>query len=114
MIGEPVEPLTPPDPASDTAPVQQALRSVMDPELGVNIVDLGLVYSSSLDDGLATVVMTTTTPACPIGSFLEDQVQWALLRLPGVEEVEVVLTHEPPWSPAMMTDGARKLLGWTA
>ena len=59
------------------------LRLVIDPELGVNIVDLGLVYRAEVVDGVAHVLMTTTTPACPIGSFLSDQVRWALLGVDG-------------------------------
>lgn len=97
--------------ASDPGPVRDALRAVIDPELGVNIVDLGLVYDVAVDDGLATVVLTTTTPACPIGSYLEQQVEWALLRVPGVVEVDVVVTHEPRWTVSMMSDGARSILG---
>ena len=102
------------DPAAVDAAAMDALRAVMDPELGVNIVDLGLVYECDVNDGLATVVMTTTTPACPIGSYLEGQVQWALLRVPGVEEIDIVLTHEPRWTPALMSSEARATLGVTA
>lgn len=96
----------------DPEPVREALRSVIDPELGVNLVDLGLIYDVAVTDGIAYVTITTTTPACPIGSFLEDQVRWAVLRLPGILGVEVVLVHEPRWTPAMMSDAARKVLGW--
>jgi metal-sulfur cluster biosynthetic enzyme len=103
-----------PDTALDTMPVMEALRSVIDPELGVNIVDLGLVYEIEQDDdGYVAVTMTTTTPACPIGSFLEQQVRWAVMRLPGVGGVEVDVVHTPPWSPARMTDEARETLGWS-
>ena len=63
------------------------LRLVIDPELGVNIVDLGLVYGAEVVDGVAHVLMTTTTPACPIGSFLSDQVRWALLGVDGIHDV---------------------------
>ena len=96
----------------DPAPVREALRSVIDPELGVNLVDLGLVYDVAVSDGIAYVTITTTTPACPIGSFLEDQVRWAVLRLPGIQGVEVELVHEPRWTPALMSDAARTVLGW--
>ncbi len=96
----------------DPEPVHEALRTVIDPELGINLVDLGLVYDVAVEDGVAYVTLTTTTPACPIGSFLEDQVRWAVLRLPGILGVEVVLVHEPPWMPAMMSDAARTVLGW--
>ena len=97
--------------AADPELVRDRLRSVMDPELGVNIVDLGLVYSTRVDAGVAHVLMTTTSPACPIGSYLEDAIRWELLDLPGVTDVEVELTHQPPWSPEMMSSAARRLLG---
>lgn len=88
------------------------LRLVIDPELGVNIVDLGLVYGAEVVDGVAHVLMTTTTPACPIGSFLSDQVRWALLGVDGIHDVEVELTHEPCWSPERMSDEAKVQMGW--
>lgn len=96
----------------DGAALQDALRTVLDPELGVNIVDLGLVYDARLVDGTARVLMTTTTPACPIGSYLSDGIRWALLGVDGVLDVNVELTHEPPWSPEMLSDAARTQLGW--
>ncbi len=96
----------------DPAPVLEALRSVIDPELGVNLVDLGLVYEVAVSDGIAYITLTTTTPACPIGDYLEDQVRWAVLRLPGILGVEVQVVHEPRWTPALMSDAARKVLGW--
>jgi metal-sulfur cluster biosynthetic enzyme len=101
------------NPASE--PILEALRSVVDPELGVNIVDLGLVYGAQqYDDGDVYVTMTVTTPACPIGSFLEQQVRWAVMSVPGTGAVEVEVVHTPPWSPALMTDDARAILGWSS
>lgn len=98
-----------------TAPILEALRSVMDPELGVNIVDLGLVYGvEQYEDGDVYVTMTVTTPACPIGSFLEQQVRWAVMSMPDVGAVEVEVVHTPPWSPTMMSDAARATLGWSS
>ena len=101
-------------PAVDADALLEHLRTVMDPELGLNIVDLGLVYESDVHAGVAHVLMTTTSPACPIGSYLEDQVRWALLGIPGVVDVEVEVTHEPAWSPQLMTPAARTALGWKA
>ncbi len=101
-------------PAVDPSDLTRRLRTVVDPEIGVNVVDLGLVYECEVNAGVAHVLMTTTTPACPIGSFLEDQVRWALLEAPGVVDVEVEITHEPAWSPALMTPAARKVLGLPA
>ncbi len=96
------------------AVVMERLRQVMDPELGVNIVDLGLVYDCGLDADVAHVLLTTTTPACPIGSYLEQAIRWALCDLPGVTDVEVELTHEPPWATALMSPEARHALGMPA
>ena len=90
----------------------EKLQGVIDPELGVNIVDLGLVYGAQMVDGVAHILMTTTTPACPIGSYLRDEVRWALLRIDRVLDVEVELTHEPPWSPDRMSEEAKDQLGW--
>jgi metal-sulfur cluster biosynthetic enzyme len=94
------------------AEVLDALRGVLDPELGVGIVDLGLVYGVEVGDGVVRIRMTTTTPACPIGSYLEDAVRWTVLQLEGVLDVQIELTYEPLWSPERMSDAARAALGW--
>jgi metal-sulfur cluster biosynthetic enzyme len=95
--------------------VYEALRQVCDPELPVNIVDLGLIYGIGVDDsGGKTdllVVMTMTTPACPYGPELLRDVKSALAALAGVGEVEVKLTLTPPWTPDRMTDDALDQLG---
>ncbi len=101
-------------PAADPVDLMARLRSVVDPEIGVNIVDLGLVYECDAHAGVVHVLMTTTTPACPIGSYLEDQMRWALLDVPGVVDVEVEVTHDPAWTPALMTPAARTALGLPA
>lgn len=98
-------------PPVDPEQLAARLRLVIDPELGVNIVDLGLVYEVEARAGVATVLMTTTSPACPIGSYLEDAVRWAVLDVPGVVDVVVGVTHQPPWSPERMTDAGRRALG---
>jgi len=90
----------------------EELRAVIDPELGVNIVDLGLVYDAQMVDGVAHILMTTTSPACPIGSYLRDEIRWALLRIDRILDVEVELTHQPPWSPDRMSDETKVQLGW--
>jgi len=93
--------------------VRRRLRTVIDPELGVNIVDLGLVYDiESGDDGVVGIEMTLTTPGCPLGGFLDDQIRGALTALPQVRDVRVELVWEPPWSPEAMSDAAKERLGW--
>lgn len=92
--------------------IAEALRLVIDPELGCNIVDLGLVYDIAADDGgVVTIVITTTTRGCPATSYLRDGARDAAWSVPGVEFVDVRLTYEPPWTPAMIADAARDRSG---
>lgn len=94
--------------------IEAALREVIDPEVGVNVLDLGLIYEvRASETGDLQVDMTMTTPACPVGAMLCDQVEAALRRgVPGVGTVEVDLVWEPPWSPERMSEAARRQLGW--
>ena len=92
--------------------IKNALRFVIDPELGYNIVDLGLVYEIVIEDGrIARVTMTTTTPGCPATSYLVEGAHDSVCAVPGVESVEVTLTYEPPWTPQMMSQEAKGDLG---
>jgi len=92
--------------------VRTALRQVIDPELGYNIVDLGLIYEVSIgDDGAARVSMTTTTPGCPATNYLMEGARECTLGIGGVDTVEVELTYEPRWSPEMMSDDAKAHFG---
>lgn len=91
--------------------IRDALRGVIDPELGVNIVDLGLVYGVGIDGSRVQVDMTMTTPACPLGDYLRDLVEAGIKqRIAGVERVDVDLVWDPPWNPDMMSDAARRRL----
>lgn len=92
--------------------VLDALRLVVDPELGINVVDLGLVYRVDVSDGHVKVVMTMTSPACPLGALLTEQAEATIWQnVPDVTSVTVDLTWEPPWSPERMSDAARERLG---
>ena len=94
--------------------VLDALRQVVDPELGVNIVDLGLVYGSEVRDGQVHVAMTMTTPACPMEELLMEMVHSAILReLPEARSVDVDLVWDPVWKPEMMSPEAKAQLGRT-
>ena len=94
--------------------IANALRLVIDPELGYNIVDLGLIYEVVAEEGgIVTIVMTTTTKGCPATGYLKEGARDAAWSVPGVEFVDVRLTYEPPWHPAMMTDAAKDHLGMT-
>lgn len=93
--------------------VHEFLRTVIDPELGVNIVDLGLIYEIALEpEGNVKIVMTLTTPGCPLGGFLDDQIRSCLAQLPQVRDVSIELVWEPAWEPAAMSDSATDQLGW--
>ncbi len=93
--------------------VRSLLRTVIDPELGVNIVDLGLVYDIAIEHvGTVMIEMTLTTPGCPLGGYLDDQIRACLMALPQVREVRVELVWEPPWEPAAMSEAAKEQLGW--
>lgn len=92
--------------------VEELLREVIDPELGVNIVDLGLVYGIELAGREVRIEMTLTTPGCPLGGYIEDEIRANLHQLPQVHEVVVNIVWEPLWSPERMSDAAREQLGW--
>jgi metal-sulfur cluster biosynthetic enzyme len=95
----------------DEASVQEALRQVTDPELGCNIVDLGLVYSIEIEGSKVQVKMTLTTAGCPMHESIAYGVQMAVLALDGVEDVDVEVVWDPPWNPAMMSPAGRAHLG---
>jgi metal-sulfur cluster biosynthetic enzyme len=99
-------------PLSETA-VLEALRTVEDPEIGCNIVDLGLIYGVSIQGPKVTVQMTLTTQGCPMHESIAWGVKMALLNLEGVEEADVQVVWDPPWNPAMMTDAGRARVGMT-
>ncbi|NRP72706.1 Iron-sulfur cluster carrier protein [Ensifer psoraleae] len=84
--------------------IRDALRIIIDPELGSNVVDLGLIYDvEALEGGVVRVTMTTTVKGCPATGFLKEAVQNCVWYVPGVEYAEVRLTYEPPWTPDRMT-----------
>jgi metal-sulfur cluster biosynthetic enzyme len=81
------------------AQVLSSLTSVLDPELGLSIVDLGLVYGVRIEGGRVDVTMTLTAPGCPLHDVLADWARAAVAAIPGVERCEVALTFDPPWTP---------------
>jgi len=91
--------------------VLDALRHVVDPELGINIVDLGLVYDVRIRGGVVEIDYTLTTMGCPIGPLIEDQIHRLLEGIPGVDEVRAELVLRPPWTPEMMSEEAKAALG---
>jgi metal-sulfur cluster biosynthetic enzyme len=93
------------------AEILDALGDVIDPEIGINVVDLGLVYEAEARDGHVRVMMTMTTPACPLGDSIAEEAR-ASIRHHGVKSVAVDLVSEPRWQPSMMSSAARERLGW--
>lgn len=99
---------SPPEPAQ----IWQKLAAILDPEFGINIVDMGLIYSVDSENASVHVVMTLTTPACPSGSWIYDGVEQAVRAIPGVESVKVDMVFEPMWTPDMISEEGRRELGW--
>ncbi|MCQ6559775.1 metal-sulfur cluster assembly factor [Paenibacillus mendelii] len=87
--------------------IWESLRDVIDPELGVNIVDLGLVYGISIEKGKADIEMTLTIPECPLADQIVKNVKEVAAQVAGVNEVAVTLVWEPKWTPAKINDQAR-------
>ncbi|MGW6421971.1 metal-sulfur cluster assembly factor [Nocardia sp. NPDC055053] len=91
--------------------LEEAMRDVVDPELGINVVDLGLVYGMSVDDGnICTLDMTLTSAACPLTDVIEDQSRNALVRSGLVEDLKINWVWMPPWGPDKITDDGREQL----
>lgn len=103
------------EPADDIRErIKDALRVVVDPEIGFNIVDLGLIYDVTIERGIARVLMSTTTRGCPAAGYLKDGAQEAASNVSGIDAVEVTMTYDPPWTPDMMSEAAKSQLGFGA
>ncbi len=96
----------------DEEEVTEALSNVIDPELGLDFVELGLVYGVEIDGGTVTVTFTLTTPACPIGPQVSEQMQEFVGEVEGVQEVVTNMVFTPPWSPDKMSEDAKFALGY--
>ena len=90
----------------------EALRVVEDPELGMDIVELGLLYDAEVEGPKAHVTYSLTSMGCPVGPMIEEQIRDVVASLEGVEAVETELTWDPPWSPERMSDDAKFILGF--
>ncbi len=91
--------------------IYEVLRECYDPELPVNVVDLGLIYGVSISGGTISVSMTLTAPGCSMGAAIATEIEDKLLGIPDCEHANVEITWEPPWTPHRMSDAARKQLG---
>jgi metal-sulfur cluster biosynthetic enzyme len=92
--------------------VREALKKVIDPEIGINIVDLGLIYEVKVEKNVAYIRMTLTVPGCPLVNMLTKQTEQAARSVEGIKDVKVELTWDPPWNPKMMSEDAKRKLGW--
>ncbi len=90
--------------------VLDVLKTVSDPEIGVDIVNLGLVYNLEIDGDVVNVRMTMTTPACPVTDWILAEVQRRIEEIPGVKEANIELVWDPPWNVDMISDEAREML----
>jgi len=92
--------------------VFEALHQVEDPELGMDIVELGLLYDAEIDGSKVKVLHTLTSMGCPAGPMIQEDIHRVTAEIPGVEDVEVELTFDPPWTPDRMSDDAKFILGF--
>jgi metal-sulfur cluster biosynthetic enzyme len=92
--------------------VTDALRDVIDPELGLDFVELGLIYDVEVDAGTVRVTYTLTSPGCPIGPQVSEQIEEFVGDLEGVQDVQPTMTFSPPWSPELMSEDAKFALGF--
>lgn len=114
QLPEPPSPSPPAGvPAIQEPHLLELLREVIDPELSVDIVGLGLVREARTDDRTVHVAFTVTMPACPMQDHLENEIRSCLLKLPEIDEIVVRLVNEPAWSAADMSEEVRTTLGWT-
>ena len=96
----------------DEDDVYEALSNVIDPELGLDFVELGLIYGLEIEESTVNVTFTLTTPACPIGPQVTEQIQEFVSELPGVETVTAHMVFTPPWTPDKMSEDAKFALGY--
>lgn len=92
--------------------IYEKLKECYDPEIPVNIVDLGLIYDIKIEDDKIFIKMTLTAPGCPLHTMISEEVKNKLLTLENVKDVQVQVVWDPPWGPEMMSDEAKRILGW--
>ncbi len=112
MTARPTQPASfnPPPTEQD---IRTLLTGIIDPETGINILDMGLIYEILIAPGQIHIYMTTTSPACPVGAMLTDEIRATLVRKYSATLcINIELTYDPPWEPSMMSDAARRQFGW--
>ena len=91
--------------------IYESLKTVFDPEIPINVVDLGLIYDVQVNKGDIYVQMTLTARGCGMGPYIAQQAEWAIQDIEGVDEVEIEMVFDPPWSPDLISEEARSQLG---
>ena len=91
--------------------IHEALRDVYDPEIPVNVLDLGLIYDIKITEGQVYVQMTLTAPGCGMGPYIAQNAEWRIAEVEGVQDVEVDMVFDPPWTSEMITEEGKLLLG---
>lgn len=91
--------------------ITEVLKTCFDPEIPVNIVDLGLIYGIEIKNGNVSIRMTLTVPSCPLSSFINEDIQRKVSAIKGVKKVDIEVIWDPPWSPDRMSKDARQVLG---
>ena len=112
MTDRPLQPTS-----SSAVPTEQDIRAllteIIDPETGISILDMGLIYEIQITPEQIHIRMTTTSPACPVGAMLTDEIRTALSgNDTAARQVSIALTYDPPWEPSMMSEAARRQFGW--
>jgi metal-sulfur cluster biosynthetic enzyme len=92
--------------------ITDVLRDVIDPELGLDFVELGLIYDVEIEDSTVRVTYTLTSPGCPIGPQVSEQIEEFVMELDGIDEVQPTMTFSPPWTPERMSEDAKFALGF--
>ena len=87
------------------------IKKVYDPEIPVNVLDLGLIYDIQVNEGQVYVKMTLTAPGCGMGPYIAQNAEWRIAEIDGVGDIEVDMVFDPPWNPEMITEDGKKLLG---
>ena len=91
--------------------VLEALKDVYDPEIPVNVVDLGLIYDVKVEDNDVDIRMTLTFAGCGMGPYIAQQAEWRLAELENIDDINVEMVYDPPWTPDMISEDGKKLLG---
>jgi metal-sulfur cluster biosynthetic enzyme len=98
-------------PLTTIADVRAAMKTIYDPEIGINVIDLGLVYDVQIKDAVVSVSLTLMNPGCPLSQVIETGIRTVVCNLPGIKDCIIQLVWHPPWNPSMISEEGRQFLG---